>query len=1409
LCKTTAGCVSFSFDLFNSAHACSLHSGGASSAPSTSAISGSTVQPAPSPHHSPAPKSPAPAPAHIPAPHHTPSPGTPGPPLPKSFSDVPGISYAGIDNSVFGRGFDPIADESKQPVVLFTTSQNPERLWAPPQYEGLDIVHVPNQVSVFTLPANQYQAQGSYLFDYAEVESFSNSSTTSVVSEILYHSFSTTFYQSFKYLLDVNDSVADYSGQHITLFKAALWSAATLRDEMGPGGSQNMSAFARAQERLPLSRNSVDERASYKTFLGTFGTHYVTSAAFGGSVHAWVSASQNYALNESSSEYYEDSETALNLLFYKFGRVSENSVNTSSLSRSFKRNASMIVEILGGDPTSVNTNFSSWAAGVYLAPVPINVTYGNVSDLIRNPFRRQLFREAVEEYISSAKSTANTVKIDSSIAHVNMSSHYYPWCTASLGRKVPFDEKLTVTATLESGSLDCDDCTNTFARLDGATCDLTQGHQFGGVMVATNTASSAAECCQQCRKNAANCAFFDYDTLGNTCRQLKTKDSDVVSLMHIGGARTSAPPAPSTQPTPSPSSPTPQGPAPQRPSPSISPSPAPSKLPLLPVLKDGTSKIGHFFRTDSGTKGGACVASTSYHEAQSWLQPSSKSGKPIRFALPDGFSLEVPSASCLKSSTSVTTTASDVVASNLLSTRLFPYLGLDNPEADMGIESASGLFGAQQENASAATNKFSKHIVSFEVSFVTHIVRFDMNNRHIDLESSFAKSIAELDANSKHTEEFMTVVEQYGGSYVAEESFGGYCNFQASYDASSAKAKGVTMAQARQMALKRLDADLFQALGVPVAMNEEVIAARKSKETSDSFYKSLSPSFVCTGGNVSLLPKVSNIYNPSLFDGVFPFETWLDSLVEYAMVTDSDWVAIPHSVRLRSIADAIEDPGTNRVLWLATLNNLAVAGKRTIDEAISHANALEAENARQQGHPNGLRGFVSSFGDTSKISPFHGATLPSQQNWAAGSIVSTVTGVCNGNGDVGIGCGYDSTELELFGTTINPKKPVISLASCPARCYTNPPPITSECTYCTYQSPGSGAYYRVPSNVYVADAPISGGCYEVSAHHDFESYQSAINSAYLTAHGHTSKSKYTRKIMQRFYERDDSLSLMYKYLIWHSVQLVDTSSPPTYDFLMATLDLPVEYDANIYKSFIQDFGTHIMTKAYMGGAALLTTYFHKCFLEMYDAEYVTEETRSHYWFHYKDGSKYSNSSVNMTRWDEWSQTELVLMGGDAWSHGELEPNPVPPGASNTSIPHPTGPKISTLNQTDVEAWEESIAGNKVIPLAAELLPLATYMAGWAEPAIVANVNRTISDYYTSIQEEQRNIVNELVPKDPHIVPKWCKPPTGKLRDKQRSSVSTSERRELLSENALPIGCPALPSGLEKDVLEVYMQRKDP
>lgn len=51
----------------------------------------------------------------------------------------------------------------------------------------------------------------------------------------------------------------------------------------------------------------------------------------------------------------------------------------------------------------------------------------------------------------------------------------------------------------------------------------------------------------------------------------------------------------------------------------------------------------------------------------------------MRYAIPDGFSLAVPSSSCVRASKRVIQSAADVVDQHLLSTRVFAYLGLTNP----------------------------------------------------------------------------------------------------------------------------------------------------------------------------------------------------------------------------------------------------------------------------------------------------------------------------------------------------------------------------------------------------------------------------------------------------------------------------------------------------------------------------------------------------------------------------------------------------------------------------------------------------------------------------------------------------------------------------------------------------------
>ena len=406
-----------------------------------------------------------------------------------------------------------------------------------------------------------------------------------------------------------------------------------------------------------------------QAFLSKYGTHYVTSAVFGGSVNVWVSASQSFYHHETSTLYYEESESALDLLFFKFGRYNEYSHNTSSISKAFKQNASVLLESLGGDPTAISTNnFSNWAKNVYLAPVPINVTYGKLSDLVRNPVRRQLLDEAIDEYLAANKKNNNDhqrTTDQSSSPTPSISSQYYATCAAPPGRKISLD---ALTPKRHSDSIsDVYFDVDSFPVVGTDPCQLSQGHQFGGKMVSSSSANSVADCCAQCRRHAG-CSFFDFDTLENTCRMLSSKSSDTVALMHVSGA-----PNPSAPPSPSPVKPAPvtpkPSPSPSAPTPSPEPSPSPTpKYPTLPTLQDLQSSnvlVGRFFSGGSGAVGIPAVGKATFQQSQVWTSPVAGAPVPV-FAVPDGFRIVSPASNCLKARAHVIAAGADVVQQQLL-----------------------------------------------------------------------------------------------------------------------------------------------------------------------------------------------------------------------------------------------------------------------------------------------------------------------------------------------------------------------------------------------------------------------------------------------------------------------------------------------------------------------------------------------------------------------------------------------------------------------------------------------------------------------------------------------------------------------------------------------------------------------
>lgn len=231
------------------------------------------------------------------------------------------------------------------------------------------------------------------------------------------------------------------------------------------------------------------------------------------------------------------------------------------------------------------------------------------------------------------------------------------------------------------------------------------------------------------------------------------------------------------------------------------------------------------------------------------------------------------------------------------------------------------------------------------------------------------------------------------------------------------------------MGLKRVATDILSKLGVSFDMDSDITAAVSKPAASQSFYNGLTSAFSCQGGDTSILTSLTEHEPTRGVDSVPPFQRWLDSLWTFPATKGTSWTPINHGIRLRGLSDAAS-AGDHQLLWLATLHDLAVAGS----ELQSNIAASVVERDGQY-----------------KASSAAAATRPDKaRTGGSGSVVSTVPGVCNGAGDVGIGCGYDATRLELFGTTIDPKKPVMQLPQCAARCYANPPPTTDPaCTYCT------------------------------------------------------------------------------------------------------------------------------------------------------------------------------------------------------------------------------------------------------------------------------------------------------------------------------------------------------------------------
>ena len=549
----------------------------------------------------------------------------------------------------------------------------------------------------------------------------------------------------------------------------------------------------------------------------------------------------------------------------------------------------------------------------------------------------------------------------------------------------------------------------------------------------------------------------------------------------------------------------------------------------------------------------------------------------------------------------------------------------------------------------------------------------------------------------------------------------------------------------------------------------EIIAKGAASHHFGPFHSHANVSFGCVGGDSSLLGTSDNPTPDS-------WDKWLLSVRERPApcTAETSRHAGIYGRKLGAIADFIPDVA-RRAVMKSALRDYMNKTKAT----------AEAQIFQETGRRRRIKSQEQQRTSRRKASKRKPAAAPNASSSASvdAPAIWMVPGVCNGAGNVGVGCGYDVTQLEVFGLTINPKKPVIQMPACKLKCYLDPALSTSDpdCEYCAFQ-PSLGdnkRWYRVPDNVLVTEATQYGGCSESSENMEMDSYDFDVSqhyshsSGFLIRHHH---SKTIRDFYHQFFESDSSLSLDERYFIRHAVTLQDLPAPePTWEFKLAAALLPLKYEGNeeAYTQFVQDFGTHYMKSAQMGALALQTAYFHSCMKTQFGGEFVSESSSSSFigivdWG--GGGGRGYNKSNEL--FYNYSEVTVKLLGGDATRHGQLDPK------------HP-------LSGPDVKSWLASIDGMAMVPVNFELAPITSLLKN---PITRANLNRSINAYASVVGEQMQSLANDLVPLDHYKSPPWCKFDPSEWKPKYTPGASSTLSSSSLSRTAAGAPpCPPLPT----------------
>lgn len=169
------------------------------------------------------------------------------------------------------------------------------------------------------------------------------------------------------------------------------------------GGSQQLNpALLQVLNALPNKPSPL-----YTQVLEYWGTHYVSSASFGGYCNFTVMYEQNFMQNKSTKFKQQQIGISIGIMLQQIGldldfAFSSISFN-SKLDQQFKEHSNMTSLCIGGKPSLASSKqYLLWQVSVGGAPVPVPHTQRlrPLADLVYDPIKHDLLMNATVAYLT-------------------------------------------------------------------------------------------------------------------------------------------------------------------------------------------------------------------------------------------------------------------------------------------------------------------------------------------------------------------------------------------------------------------------------------------------------------------------------------------------------------------------------------------------------------------------------------------------------------------------------------------------------------------------------------------------------------------------------------------------------------------------------------------------------------------------------------------------------------------------------------------------------------------------------------------------------------------------------------------------------------------------------------------------